>query len=128
MNKVLTRKEGMETDYMVPAKNLILAYILTLIILLILAFLLYKVGLTEKTVSVCMIVTYVASTFAAGFLTGKKLKKMKFLWGLAVGAVYFVVLVVLSLIGGRAGNMFGKDFVTTLLLCAGGGMLGGMVS
>lgn len=128
MNKVLTRKEGMETDYMVPAKNLILAYIMTLIILLILAFLLYKVGLTEKTVSVCMIVTYVASTFAAGFLTGKKLKKMKFLWGLAVGAVYFVVLVVLSLIGGRAGNMFGKDFVTTLLLCAGGGMLGGMVS
>ncbi len=128
MNKVLTRKEGMETDYMVPAKNLILAYIMTLIILLILAFLLYKVGLTEKTVSVCMIVTYVASTFAAGFLTGKKLKKMKFLWGLAVGAAYFVILVVLSLIGGRAGNMFGKDFITTLLLCAGGGMLGGMVS
>ena len=128
MNKVLTRKEGMENDYMVPVKNLILAYIMTLIILLILAFLLYKVGLTEKTVSVCMIVTYVASTFAAGFLTGKKLKKMKFLWGLAVGAAYFVVLVVLSLIGGRAGNMFGKDFITTLLLCAGGGMLGGMVS
>ena len=53
---------------------------------------------------------------------------MKFLWGLTVGVAYFVVLVILSLIGGRAGTMFNREFMTTLLLCAGGGMLGGMVS
>ena len=128
MERILGRSEGERTDYMVPVKNLVLSYILTLLILLILAFLLYKVGMTEKTVSVCIIVTYAASTFLAGFLTGKKLKKMKFLWGLAVGVAYFVVLVILSLIGGRAGTMFDRDFMTTLLLCAGGGMLGGMVS
>ena len=128
MERILSRSEGERTDYMVPVKNLVLSYIMTMVILLILAFLLYKVGLTEKTVSVCMILTYAASTFLAGFLTGRKLKKMKFLWGLAVGVAYFVVLVVLSLIGGRAGTMFGRDFMTTLLLCAGGGMLGGMVS
>lgn len=128
MERILGRSEGERTDYMVPVKNLVLSYILTLLILLILAFFLYKVGLTEKTVSVCVIVTYVASTFVGGFLTGKKLKKMKFLWGLAVGVAYFVVLVILSLIGGRAGTMFNREFMTTLLLCAGGGMLGGMVS
>ena len=128
MEKMFSRGEGENNDIMVPVKNLVLSYLMTLIILLILAFLLYKVGLTEKTVSVCMILTYAGSTFLAGFLTGKKMGKMKFLWGMAIGAAYFAILVVLSLVGGRAGTMFGKDFFTTLLLCAGGGMLGGMVS
>lgn len=128
MEKNYSRGSGETNDIMVPIKNLLLAYLVTLIILLVLAFLLYKVGLTEKAVSVGMILTYAGSTFLAGFLTGKKMGKMKFLWGLAVGTAYFVILVILSLIGGRAGTMFGKDFFTTLLLCAGGGMLGGMIS
>lgn len=128
MEKSYSRGSGETNDIMVPIKNLLLAYLVTLIILLVLAFLLYKVGLTEKAVSVGMILTYAGSTFLAGFLTGKKMGKMKFLWGLAVGTAYFVILVILSLIGGRAGTMFGKDFFTTLLLCVGGGMLGGMIS
>ena len=128
MEKNYSRGSRETNDIMVPIKTLLLAYLMTLIILLVLAFLLYKVGLTEKAVSVAMILTYAGSTFLAGFLTGKKMRKMKFLWGLAVGTAYFVILVVLSLIGGRAGTMFGKDFFTTLLLCAGGGMLGGMIS
>ena len=128
MEKNYSRGSRETNDIMVPIKNLLLAYLMTLIILLVLAFLLYKVGLTEKAVSIAMILTYAGSTFLAGFLTGKKKGKMKFLWGLAVGTAYFVILVVLSLIGGRAGAMFGKDFFTTLLLCAGGGMLGGMIS
>ena len=128
MTKMRSRVEEERNEIMVPVKSLMVAYLMTLMMLLIMAFLLYKVGLTEKTVSVCMILTYAGSTFVAGFLTGKKLKRMKFIWGLAVGVAYFVILVVLSLIGGRAGTMFGKDFFTTLLLCAGGGMLGGMIS
>ena len=128
MEKNYSRGSGETNDIMVPIKNLLLAYLMTLIVLLVLAFLLYKVGLTEKAVSIAMILTYTGSTFLAGFLTGKKMGKMKFLWGLAVGTAYFVILVILSLIGGRAGTMFGKDFFTTLLLCAGGGMLGGMIS
>ena len=128
MEKNYSRGSRETNDIMVPIKNLLLAYLMTLIILLVLAFLLYKVGLTEKAVSIAMILTYAGSTFLGGFLTGKKMGKMKFLWGLAVGTAYFVILVVLSLIGGRAGTMFGKDFFTTLLLCAGGGMLGGMIS
>jgi len=128
MEKNYSHVKGETNDIMVPIKNLLLAYLVTLIILLVLAFLLYKVGLTEKAVSIGMILTYAGSTFLAGFMTGKKMGKMKFLWGLAVGTAYFVILVVLSLIGGRAGTMFGKDFFTTLLLCAGGGMLGGMIS
>lgn len=128
MRRILHKNETEETDYFIIVKNLILAYIFTVIVLLVLAFLLYKIGLSEKTISVCVILTYAGSTFLAGFLTGRAVKKMKFIWGLAEGIAYFVVLVLLSLIGGRAGAIWGKDFVTSLLLCAGGGMLGGMLS
>lgn len=128
MKKGMERKEQENREIMVLAKSLAFSYIVTAAALLLVAFLLYKAGLSEKTVSVCMILIYAGAAFIGGFLAGKELKKMKFLWGLIVGLAYFVILVVMSLIGQRAGIMFTKDFFTTLLLCAGGGMLGGMVS
>ncbi len=109
-------------------KTLLFSYILTGILLALLAFLLYKMGLGEKTVAVAIIVIYVAATFFGGFLAGKKLKNRKFLWGLLLGAAYFLVLAALSLSAGAEGLQMGNSFLTTLVLCAGGGMLGGMLS
>ena len=72
-------------------KTLLFSYILTGALLALLAFLLYKVGLTEKIVSIVIIAIYVAATFFAGFMAGKKLKNRKFLWGLLMGSAYFLV-------------------------------------
>ena len=52
-------------------KSLLFSYILTGALLVILAFLLYKLNLSEKIVSAAIIVIYVAATFFAGFMTGK---------------------------------------------------------
>ena len=109
-------------------KSLLFSYILTGGLLLLLALLLYRFGLSEKIVSVCIIVIYVGATFFAGFLTGKKMKNRKFLWGLVMGGAYFLVLVVVSLAVNRSVGELSDSFLTTLVLCAGGGMLGGMVS
>lgn len=109
-------------------KTLLFSYILTGILLALLAFLLYKVGLGEKAVTIAIIVIYVAATFFGGFMAGKKLKSRKFLWGLILGAAYFLVLSALSLSVGQEGLQMGNSFLTTLVLCAGGGMLGGMLS
>lgn len=109
-------------------KTLLFSYILTGILLALLAFLLYKMGLGEKVVTVAIIVIYVAATFFGGFMAGKKLKSRKFLWGLVLGAAYFLVLSALSLSAGQEGLQMGNSFLTTLVLCAGGGMLGGMLS
>lgn len=109
-------------------KSLLFSYILTAICLLIMAFLLYKFGLTEKVVSIAIIVIYVAATFFAGFVTGRKMQNRKFLWGLLMGGLYFLVLLAVSLmVNGNVGDL-GKSFLTTMVLCAGGGMLGGMLS
>ncbi len=109
-------------------KSLLFSYILTAGLLLLLAFFLFKFDLTEKLVSVAIIAIYVAATFFAGFVTGKRQNSRKFLWGLLMGAAYFVVLALVSLAVKQSPDTLGQSFFTTLVLCAGGGMLGGMLS
>lgn len=108
-------------------KGLFFAYILTGALLALLSFLLYKMNLGEKPVAIGIIVIYVAATFFAGFLAGKRMKSRRFLWGLLEGAAYFLILALLSLLTGGETLAPGRSFFTTLALCAGGGMLGGML-
>ncbi len=109
-------------------KCLLFSYILTGGLLLLLAFLLYRLHLSEKVVNVCIILVYIVTSFFAGFITGKKKGKRKFFWGAMMGALYFVVLFLVSVIVNRSFPQLSSDFTTTMLLCVGGGMLGGMLS
>lgn len=120
------KTEGIPVGFLV--KSLLFSYILTAALLALLAFALYKLGLSEKTVSIAITVIYVVGTFFGGFVMGKKMGSRKFLWGLLMGTVYFLVLAVVSLCAGKGNIQMGTSFFTTLALCAGGGMLGGMVS
>ncbi len=106
---------------------LLFSYILTAVLLLLLAFLLYKLGLSEQIVSVAIIVIYVVATFFAGFVAGKKMQSKKFMWGLLMGGLYFLVLMLVSFgVNTATATEMGNSFLTTFVLCAGGGMLGGM--
>ena len=100
-------------------KSLLCGYIVTGFLLLILALMLYKLGLSEQNV---------ISTFSAGFVLGKLAGKRKFLWGLFAGITYFVLLMLITLGVYHAfqGNV--TNIAVTFLLCAGGGMLGGMIA
>ncbi len=109
-------------------KCMLAAYILTAALLLLLAFLLYRFGLSEKVVSLCIIGIYIAVTFAAGFLSGRRAGRRKFLWGLAMGTAYYAILVIVSLIVNRGIQDVAGSMVTVFFLCAGSGMLGGMIS
>lgn len=109
-------------------KGVLLAYIITGVILLLLALLLYKCNLSEQIINVGIIIAYVLSVFASGFYMGKKMKNKRYLWGLLAGTVYFVLLFVVSLVVNREFSGIQGGFLTTMLLCLGGGMLGGMVS
>ena len=127
MKSVARRQEGA-----VPVVNLLLyllfSYIGTAAVLLVLAFLYYKLRFSEDVVSGGIVLTYVAAGFLGGFLAGKKLKQRKFLWGLLMGTVYYVVLLVLSLLVNHGIADLSGNMLSTLVLCAGGGMLGGMLS
>lgn len=104
------------------------AYILTAGLLLLLAFILYRFGLSEKVVSVCIIAIYIVVTFLAGLLAGKQEGKRKFLWGLLMGVLYFGILTAVSLVVNKGLEDMAGNMLTVFFLCAGSGMLGGMVS
>ena len=109
-------------------KSLLISYLLTTGLLLLLALFLYRFELSEKIVSICIIIIYIVVTFLAGFIAVKREGNRKFLWGLLMGVLYFTILVVVSLIVNHGMNEVSGNFFTVLLLCGGSGMLGGMIS
>ena len=105
---------------------ILMAYVLTGVLLFLLAFFLYRFQLSRQAVNVGVIVIYLVSTFLAGFLAGKKAGSKKFLWGFFMGVGYFLILAVISLMAGTGTE--GSSFMPSFFLCALGGTLGGMVS
>lgn len=120
--------EGIAGKAVWMIKSLLCAYVVTGIFLLILTLLLYKMGLSEENVNAGITLIYVISTFAGGFVMGKLTGSRKFLWGLLAGILYFLLLVLISLGLYHSFQSEISGLITTFLLCAGGGMLGGMIA
>lgn len=124
----MEKTEVMKSRLVVLLRSLIVSFLVTLVMLLILALLLYKVELKENVVSIGIAATYLISCFMGGFLAGKKIKEKKFLWGLCTGAIYFLLLLGMSTIL-EPGAMAEAAYIGSALgLCMGGGTLGGMLS
>ena len=102
------KKEKKESKGIWLLKALLAGYVVTGVLLMILALLLYKIDLDEQKVTMGIIATYVISTFT--------------------GVIYFLLLFAVSFAVNHQLQSNGTNLITTLLLCAGGGMLGGMVS
>lgn len=122
------KKEKKESKGIWLLKGLLAGYVVTGVLLMILALLLYKIDLDEQKVTMGIIATYVISTFTGGFIMGKLVEEQRFVWGLILGVIYFLLLFAVSFAVNHQLQSNGTNLITTLLLCAGGGMLGGMVS
>ena len=87
-------------------KSLLFSYAVTGAFLLLLAFLLFQFDLGEKPVSAGIVAVYILSCFSGGFMSGKILRKDKYLWGILVGAFYYLLLITVSFVG-KMGNESG---------------------
>ena len=124
-----TKKNEVEKSITMPVLvDLVAMYVITGILLAVLAALLGRFDMSDTAVSIGIILTYIISCFAGGFLIGKKMKKKKYLWGICVGCFYFLVLLLGNLAVNR--GLDGKliHMLTTAVLCILSGMTGGMVS
>ena len=124
----MERTEGNNKIVWKVLSTLLIMYILTGAALFLLAFLLYKMELTENIVTIGIMVIYVVSGLLGGIIIGKRMKRRKFLWGIMVGAAYFLVLMIGSVLMNRGLTSDGLHMAMTLLMCMGAGMIGGMVS
>lgn len=122
--------EGSGRGFSVTAfgKCLLLSYILTGVLLLVMALLLYKLELSEGMVSLGVVVIYIAATFCGGLVMGKCTENKKYIWGFVSGCAYFGILLVVSFMVNFSMGEVTRDLFTTWLICAGSGMIGGMLS
>ena len=109
-------------------KSLLFSYALTGVALLLLAFLLFTFDLGETAVDVGIIAVYVIACFMGGFMAGRLMRRDKYLWGVATGLAYYVLLLAVSFAVKGRWDMSIAHAVTTFFMCAGGGTLGGMLS
>ena len=124
----MEKKVADSTKFVFVLKCMLASYLLTAGLLLFLALMLYRFGLSEKVVSICIILIYIVVTFLAGFIAGKRAGEKKFLWGLAMGCIYFLILTAVSILVNRRMEDAMSNMITVFLLCGGSGMLGGMLS
>ncbi len=124
----MDKTEAEKSSAMPILVDLVAMYVVTGILLVILATLLGHVEMSDAAVSIGIIVTYILSCFIGGFLIGKKKKKKKYLWGLCVGAFYFLVLLLGNLAVNRGLNGQLIHMLTTAVLCTLSAMAGGMLS
>ena len=122
-------KEKNKLDYAKDvAVSLFVGYVITFLGIVILAFLLLMFQLSESMVDIGIIAIYVLACLLTGFVIGKRTKNRKFLWGMLSGAIYFCVLLVISLLARQSMENVGSDLSTVLFICIGSGTLGGMLS
>lgn len=126
--------EGEQKNPLVSmAVSIAVAAAMTLLLLLLLTVLLYNTNISRTLSGILMVAIYVLGPFAGAFVLGRRVKKKRFLWGLALGVVYFAVFVVISILCATSGTQETvlpgiRDYVEVLLAVLPGGILGGMFS
>ena len=120
-----TRKESMLIPVLVI---LVTMYIITGILLLLLAFLMYKADLSEPMVNGAIIAIYIISGFLGGFMMGKRTGVKKYLWGLLMGALYYGVLLLVGVVLHQGLDAEPVHLISTMVLCLLSATAGGMIS
>lgn len=124
----LKARDAKENPAKVLAVVLFIMFIISGLLLLLLALLLYRLELSEAVVKVAVIIIYIVTGMSGGILMRKKIKDKKFLWGFLAGTVYFGILFVVSLAVKGGTGIEPVKMVTTWVLCACAGTAGGMIS
>jgi len=97
------------------------------VLLLLAAFLLDKLGLKENHALILVYAIYLITGLVAGFIAGKIKATRKFMWGSIAGAVWFLIVLIVSLLGSDAG-IVAKELFPAVICMVGGGMMGGMLA
>ena len=121
-------KTSLFSEFFSLFKVMIVMLIVTLGLILLLSFAVFRFRAGDFAISVFVFFTYFFSVFTGGFLLGKIKKEKKFLWGLLIGFLYFLLLFFFSFAANHALPSDPHELLPALCICLFGGMLGGMLS
>lgn len=109
-------------------QGLFLSYMITGVILVAVAFLLYKMEWSEQSLHLGIIATYIISTVIGGFYVGKKVKTRRLIFGFLFGLLYIGVIILISFLLYPDHSLFSGNFASVICMCISGGVLGGILS
>lgn len=109
-------------------KFIVIGYMLTALLLFVLAWFTYKLGLENKAVVWSVVAVYVLATAIGGFLLARREHNRRLIWGVIYGVCYFVVLFIVARIVNLNGDTDVYGLVRTMISCVAGGALGGAIS
>lgn len=112
----------------VALRSLLFSYILTGILLVILAFGLYKLRLKEGQVMIAVNAIYIITCLLGGFIMGKGIRQRRFFCGFILGLLYFAVLFLVSLLLNKGFHSSPTQLGTTMGICIVSGTIGGILS
>ena len=128
IKELLIRRKRVKNKIFPIIKTIVFMIISTAIMILLMTLLFYKAEIDENGIRIGAVITYLITTFIGGFIFGKVNESKKYLFGLMIGAVYFVLLIICSAMFGSGENMFSGRMIIAMISCLSGGMLGGMIS
>lgn len=100
--------------------------VMTVVLIFLAALLIYLTDMGSGGIKISVFIIYILSALSGGWLAGHRIKYRKFLWGLAVGILYYLtVCMVSALSGGMSDGLTVR--IPAVLICLGSGMLGGML-
>lgn len=108
--------------------SLFISYLLSGVLLLVMAFAMYKLKLKEAQINVAVYGVYVIACLVGGMMSGKALQTRRFFWGMLTGLLYFLVLLAASWLMKQGMPLDTSRILTVLACCAVGGTIGGMIS
>lgn len=116
----------MRTIALNMTKIIVITYILTGVLLFIMALLMLKLDLNDSQINLGVIIVMIISTFIGGLIAAKTFKERRFIYGAIVGVIYFLVLLIISMLMHKD-NKLAQSTLTMFLMCIGGGTIGGML-
>ena len=118
----------MGKKFLTVLKVLALAYVLTTLLMLLSAFLMYKLKLSSEQSRLFVMVIYGVTTIISGLIYGKIKGNKRLLNGAFMGLMYFAVLLLLSFIINRGFSDTVQENIISLIICVAGGSIGGIIS
>jgi len=106
--------------------GVVIAYAITAIVFIATALGITYTPLQESTVPIIVMITCVVAVIVAGFDASRKADKRGWLWGMAAGGVYALILILIIIWINGAFIIDSRKIILTLLSVVGGG-IGGAV-
>lgn len=109
-------------------RALLLCYLVSLLLICLSAVLLWKLQLKASQMHLAVYGIYGLSCLLGGLLFGHILEEKRVLWGAAFGLLYFLILLLLSVILARSPLVFSARMLISPAVCVLSGFLGALIS